>query len=85
MQQAVAKVAREVSRESIEFLFRPSTMFEMFLRIDLDKMRAKITEWFWDDSPSAMPHRFRPPYLAQMKRAVEVEEFYRALVVELGP
>lgn len=75
----------EVSWESVEFLFRPNNMFELLLRFsDLEGMRKKVGEWHCDNSPSAMPHRFRLPYLAQMNRAIDVEEFYRKIKLEAG-
>jgi hypothetical protein len=79
MQLAADKAIHEVSWESIEFLFRPATMMELLLRMDLEGMRAKIYEWAGDDSPDALPHRFRPEPFRLMLRAIQVEEFYRML------
>lgn len=73
------KVLREESWESIEYLFKPVTAFELLLRLDFEGMQKKISDWFFDDSPDAMPHRFRSPYLAQMQAAVDVEKFYREM------
>ena len=79
MAMAVDKAAKELTPESIEFLFRPSTMFELLLRADFDGMKAKFFEWASDESPNAMPHRFRGEGYRLGKRAIEVEKFYRAI------
>jgi len=79
MRLSAEKAVRELSWESIEFLFRPATMLELLLRIDFDGMKEKIIEWCQGDSPSAMPRRFRPPYVAEMTAAIKREEFYRKL------
>ena len=42
-------------------------------------MKKKISEWACDDSPSAMPFRFRGPYLREMNLAIVREDFYRKL------
>lgn len=77
MQLSAEKAVRECSWASIEFLFRPATMFELLVRIDLDGMTRKVNEWFMDMSPDAIPHRFRAPYLAEMEAAINRETFYR--------
>lgn len=81
MEMAAEKAIKELSWDSIEWLFKPVTMFELFLRFDLGGMKAKDTEWIIDDSPGAMPFRHRPPFATQMRRAIEVEEFYLKLKV----
>jgi len=80
MRLAAEKAVREVSWESIEFLFRPANQFELLLRLDLKGASRKVDEWAADDSPGAMPHRFRGPHLAELRAAVGREEFYRELV-----
>jgi len=80
MQLAADKAIREVTWDSIEFLFRPSNGVEMLLRLDFDGMRRKIDEWCGDNSPQAMLRRFRGPHIAALRAAIEREEFYRALV-----
>jgi len=80
MRLAAEKALREVSWESIEFLFRPANGLELLLRLDLDGTRRKVDEWCADDSPGAMPRRHRGPHIAEMRRAIEREEFYRELV-----
>lgn len=79
MRLSAEKALREMSWESIEFLFRPLTGVDLLLRIDFDGMKQKITDWCRDDSPDAMPFRFRGPYIAKMHMAVERERFYRAM------
>ena len=78
------KAVRELDRKSIESLFKPQTQLELLLRLDLDGMRAKIHEWISDNGPTAMPHRFRPPYVAAMLHAIEAEEFYRLIRKKAG-
>lgn len=73
------KAAKELSRESIEFLFRPSTVLELLLRCDFDGMKRKIDEWFFDVSPDAMPHRFRSQFLPEFEKAIAIEEFYQEI------
>jgi len=80
MRLAAEKALREVSWESIEFLFRPVNGLELLLRLDFDGARRKVDAWCADDSPQAMPHRFRAPHIAEMLAAVRREEFYREMV-----
>jgi hypothetical protein len=79
MCQSAEKAIHEMSWESLEYLFRPSTMLELLLRIDYDGMKDKIIDWCVDNSPSAMPHRFRGPYISQLDGAIKREEFYRKM------
>lgn len=79
MQLSAEKALREVSWEGIEFLFRPRTLFELLLRIDLEGMEKKVTDWFFDMSPDAIPHRFRREPLGNMQRGIAVEKFYRQI------
>lgn len=79
MQLAAEKAVHEMSWESIEFLFRPSNMLELLLRLDFKGMEQKIFEWAGDNSPTAMPHRFRGEPLSHMLRTIEIEKFYRRL------
>lgn len=80
MRLAAEKAIREVSWESIEFLFRPLNGMELLLRIDFKGAKQKIHEWIADDSPDAMPYRFRPPYTCRLLRTIKREEFYREMV-----
>ncbi len=82
MQFSVEKAIRELNWESIEYLFRPVTVFALLCRFDLDGMEDKVTEWFVDMSPDAMPHRFRREPLAEMNRVIQREKFYRRLKAE---
>ncbi len=77
MTLAAEKAVKELSWESIEFLFRPQTQLELFLRLDFEGMKQKINEWWADDSPDAMPFRFRAEPGRLMDAAVKREEFYR--------
>ena len=80
MQMAAEKAANELDWESIEFLFRPSNQLELWLRLDFEGMKKKIAQWWADDSPSAMPFRFRHKGGGDaMDMAVKVEEFYRRI------
>lgn len=79
MQLAAEKAISEVSWDSIEFLFRPSTMFELLLRVDFEGTKSLVERWVCDDGPSAMPHRFRSVPLNIMRKHIEIEEFYRKL------
>ncbi len=80
MRLSAEKALRELSWESIEYLFRPTSQLELLLRLDFDGMRRKIYDWCADDSPDAMPHRFRPPYTSQLLGAIKREEFYREII-----
>ena len=84
MLMAADKAAAELSRESIEFLFLPRTIFELLLRCDFDGAVAKFHEAIADDSPNAMPHRFRYEPYRTGERMIEVERFYRAIVSAAG-
>lgn len=79
MQMAAEKAINEISWESIEFLFRPSTMFELLLRTDFEGTKSIVTKWATDDNPSATPYRLRATPLRIMHQCIEVEEFYRKL------
>ena len=84
MQLAAEKAIHEMSWESIKFLFRPGTMLELFLRLDFNNTQKKIYEWAGDDSPDAIPHRFRSEPFSMMLRAIEVEKFYQRLKILHG-
>lgn len=79
MELAAEKAIKEVNWESIEFLFKPSNMFELLLRIDFHGMVKKAKQWAADDSPDALPWRFRREPGAQMQLAIDQEAFYRKL------
>ena len=79
MELSAEKASRELTPESIEFLFQPRTFFELLLRCDFEGSCSAFHAAISDDSPDAMPYRFRDaPYRIGM-RAIEVEEFYRAI------
>ena len=80
MRLAADKAVREVSWKSIEFLFQPYNVLELLLRIDFEGMSKKINDWMWDNSPDAMPHRFRAPYITQLLGAIRREEFYQRML-----
>ena len=75
MNMAAEKAVNELSWENIEWLFRPSNMLELLLRIDFKGMRQKIFDWATDESPDAMPHRFRRPYLAKCFEQLRLKSF----------
>ena len=79
MNMAANKAINELDWDSIEFLFKPTNVGALLLRHDFKGMTQKVNEAFEDDSPTAMPHRFRPPFAAEWIRAIEFEEFYRKL------
>ncbi len=79
MKMAAEKAFQEVSWESIEYLFRPSNVLELLLRSDFEGTKKKINDWFLDESPDAMPWRFRSAEGASLLRAVKAEEFYREI------
>jgi len=76
MAMAVAKAIKEVSWESIEFLFKPMNQGELLLRLDFEGMKGRVYSAFVDDAPDAMPFRFRSDYWPVWKRAIWKEEFY---------
>ena len=77
MSMAAEKAANELSWKSIEFLFQPVTMFELLLRIDFDGTEKLAHDWLCDDSPEAMPKRYREGPWKTISRAIDVELFYR--------
>lgn len=77
MKMAADKAVSELTWESIEFLFRPSNVYELLLRLDFDGTVKLTKNEMVDDSPTAMPWRFRGEYYAPINRAIEVERFYR--------
>jgi hypothetical protein len=79
MQLAAEKAIHEESWENIELLFQPMTMLELLLRLDFEGMRTKIQQWACDEGPDVCPTRFRAEPFQAMKRALQIEEFYRKL------
>jgi len=77
MEMASIKAIKELDWESIEFLLKPTNMGELLLRIDFEGFKGKVYEAFVDDSPTAMPHRFRGQYWPAWSLAFKKEEFYR--------
>ena len=76
---AAKKAVEELSWESIEWLFQPTNMLELLLRIDFDGMKKKIDEFYDDESPNALPREIRSQHLPEIFRAISVEEFYRSI------
>ena len=76
------KAVQEISWESIEFLFKPSNTLELLLRIDFDGMSKKITDFLIDESPDAIPFRFRRKQSPELIRAIELEKFYMEMLDE---
>lgn len=70
MELCAEKAVQELEWESIEFLFRPSNLLELFLRLDFDGMSSKIKEW----AGTARLSEF-----LTVAHAVAVEEFYREI------
>lgn len=79
MQMAAEKAIDELSWKSIEYLFQPCNGLELLIRLDFDGTCRIIREWVSDDSPDAMPFRFRGPYISQMQSIMDYEVFYRKL------
>jgi len=80
MELTLEKIKEEnLSDKSIEYLFQPRTCFELLLRLDFEGMKKKAYQWLTDESPDAMPHRFRHEPWTEMNRAIQVEEFYRKI------
>ena len=79
MQLSAEKALRELSWDSIAFLFRPANQLELLLRFNFKGTKQKIFDWCGDDSPDAMPYRFRSPYIAELLNTVKQEEFYREM------
>jgi hypothetical protein len=79
MEKVADKALNENTWEEIEELFKPVTGAEFLLRLDFEGAREKLTDWVIDDSPSAMPFRFRPPYTRKIFRVIELEELYRTI------
>lgn len=78
-QLSAEKAVAELSWESIEWLCKPLNGFELLLRVSFKGARQAAYDWLVDDSPAAMPHRFRGPYWDQLDECIKFEEFYRKL------
>lgn len=76
MELAADKAVKELDWKSIEYLFRPSTFFELTLRLDFKGMVAKVEKGI---AEGEMPHEYRAQYYPIVNRAIQVEEFYRAV------
>jgi len=79
MKLSADKALKELDWDSIEYLFKPRNMGALLLRLDFEGFKNKVYEAFVDDSPTAMPHRFRGQYWPAWHSAIEVEEFYRVI------
>ena len=79
MQLAAEKAIGEISWESIEYLFQPSNFLQLMLRLDYAGMIDKLNQTLADDSPTAMPFRFRRHYMPMITEAIETEKFYKKL------
>lgn len=73
MTMAAEKAAKEVDRESLEFLFRPSNVFELLVRIDLEGMERKITEFILE-TPM---WQLKSWPLREVEQVIKREKFYR--------
>lgn len=72
MSMAAEKAAKELSKESIEFLFKPITMFDLLLRSDFEGMTHKFYE--------AIKHDLLTnEACVQGQRRIQIEEFYRKI------
>lgn len=78
-QMAAEKAATEESWETIEFLCKPLNGFELLLRLSFEGAKQAAWDWFVDDAPDAMPHRFRGEYWEQLNACIKFEEFYRKI------
>ena len=74
MKMSAAKAAKEMTRESIEFLFQPKTLFTMLLRSGY----TEVSKDFYEAVARGLPDEsYR---IGQ--RAIEIEGFYRAILAE---
>ena len=76
MAMAAEKALDECSWDSIEWLFQPTTVCELMLRLN---MGDAIEKALVSQSPAAMPRRFRSPYREYYLACKKREEFYRKL------
>lgn len=76
---AAEKALAENSWDTIEWVCKPTNQFELLLRLCFDETKQIAYDWLADDSPTAMPHRFRDGPWQQLNAAIEFEEFYRKL------
>jgi len=79
MHMAADKVLKECPWDEIEDMFKPINGFDLLLRLDFKGAVNKAYGWITNDAPDAMPHRFRSPYSAQLRRSIEFERFYRII------
>ncbi len=75
MEMSVEEASHEVSWDSIEFLFSPSNILELLLRMNFDGMRIRVEEWI----SYGTQERLYILDLLYLRRAIQVEEFYRQL------
>ncbi len=76
---AAAKIAKNCTPEEIEEMFKPVTGLDLLLRLDYEGAKQKVSDWFLDMSPDAMPHRFRSGPARQMDNAIDFETLYRKI------
>ena len=81
LQLAAEKAAREVSDESLEFLFRPSSLLELLLRLDLTGTKQLLHESLHTGTIGRVTMRD----LAWCDRCVELETLYRQIKVIKHP
>lgn len=75
MTLCIDKAIKELSWESIEFLFRPTNHLELLLRLDFEEMNNKLNDYLKENGQFCL----QSEVYRQIKNAVEVETFYRKL------
>ena len=78
---AIAKILEEYSWESIEWMFKPQSQFELFCRFDLDGMKKVVSDWVahqTDNGNFRLSRDIQPHYHVMLK-VIELEEFYKKI------
>ena len=73
------KAIDELDWDSIEFLFKPTTIGTLLLRLDFDKTMDMVYQAFASNSPTTKAHKFTSPLAIEWIKVIEFEEFYREL------
>lgn len=67
-----------ISDKSLEFLFRPSTVGELLIRlVGIESFEKMLSDFLNNMSPGAMPHRFRDAPANEARCVILREKIYQ--------
>ena len=77
-------IADGISKQELEWLFKPLTLGELMCRLlGVEQFHWIIGKAATIDTPTAMPHRFRGPYIKYAFNCMDHEMLYQAIKQKL--